>query len=323
MSEEQFLAELETQGTDLETFSESAKKNTLIQMQSERLRDAVITEVALSEDEVRAYFEAHRADFEVEEEVRASHILVETEEEIGTILERLDAGEAFADLASELSIDPGSAAEGGDLGWFGRGRMVPEFEDAAFSLEVDELSEPVQTQYGFHLILVTERQDAETTTFEEVADDVRNAAEGEERDLLFDAWFAEREAGVDLDVRMPLVAAAMLMDEDLDAAAAAFEALVDDEDVDDPYLQFYIGQIYETKMRTTLEEQAMLEASTDRTPEDDEAIEQMAVDAEGYRLQAIDAFELALANLGVDAALQSRLDRLHQAGSDEEQDAGE
>jgi parvulin-like peptidyl-prolyl isomerase len=69
---------------------------------------------------------------------------------------RIEAGEAFADVAQEVSEDPGSAANGGDLGWFGRGQMVPEFEEAAFSLKVGELSQPIKTDFGYHLILVDE-----------------------------------------------------------------------------------------------------------------------------------------------------------------------
>ena len=94
-----------------------------------------------------------------EPQIRARHILVDTEEEARTVLERLDDGEDFALLATEVSTDTLSAELGGDLGWFARGRMDPAFEEAAFSLAVGEISDVVETSFGFHIILVEERDE--------------------------------------------------------------------------------------------------------------------------------------------------------------------
>lgn len=88
-------------------------------------------------------------------EVRASHILVKTEDEARSLLEEIRAGKSFAEAAEEVSLCP-SGQNGGDLGFFGRGMMVKPFEDAAFAMEnIGEVSEPVQTQFGWHLIQLT------------------------------------------------------------------------------------------------------------------------------------------------------------------------
>ena len=90
------------------------------------------------------------------EEIRASHILVKTEEEANKLYEEIKAGKDFAEAAEEVSLCPSGRA-GGDLGYFGKGMMVKPFEDAAFALNKGELSKPVETQFGWHLILLTDK----------------------------------------------------------------------------------------------------------------------------------------------------------------------
>jgi len=95
------------------------------------------------------------------EHVHARHILVETEEEARQVLERLRAGEDFAALAKEFSIDEATKEEGGDLGWFPRGQMAPEFEEAAFNTPVGEITEPISTTFGYHIIEILGREERE------------------------------------------------------------------------------------------------------------------------------------------------------------------
>ncbi|MDU0340646.1 peptidylprolyl isomerase [Bosea rubneri] len=103
-----------------------------------------------------------------EEEVRARHILVPEEAQAKAALERLKKGEDFAKVAGELSKDPGSGKEGGDLGWFAKERMVPEFAEAAFKLEKGQLSEPVKSQFGWHVIKLEDKRTKPLPTFDEV-----------------------------------------------------------------------------------------------------------------------------------------------------------
>lgn len=140
-------------------------------------------ELEVGEEELRAYYEEHPDEFSREEEVRARHVLLkvgpdedaaEVEAELEAIRRRIESGEDFAALARELSEDPGSAARGGDLGFFGRGRMIQEFEEAAFGAEVGDLVGPIRTDFGFHLIEVRDRRPGGTIPFDEAGPRIRS-----------------------------------------------------------------------------------------------------------------------------------------------------
>ncbi len=128
---------------------------------------------AVTDADVKARYDKEVAALPKQEELRARHILVKTEEEAKAIIADLDAGKDFIELAKEKSTDP-NKSEGGDLGFFSKGRMVPEFEEAAFAMPVGSYSKtPVQTQFGFHVIKVEEKRDVAPPTFEEVQQQVR------------------------------------------------------------------------------------------------------------------------------------------------------
>ncbi len=132
------------------------------------------------EEELRAAYDESIAALEPTVEYSAAHILVATEDEAKAVAERLEAGESFADLAGELSLDPGSGAQGGDLGWFSLGQMVPEFEQAVVSAEPGEVTAPVESQFGWHLILVNETRDVPPPAFEDVRGDIETALRQEQ-----------------------------------------------------------------------------------------------------------------------------------------------
>jgi peptidyl-prolyl cis-trans isomerase C len=108
-----------------------------------------------------------------EQEVRARHILVPTEAEAKKILDEIKKGTDFAEMAKQKSKDPGAAAEGGDLGYFTKDQMVPEFAETAFKLNKGELSDPVKTQFGWHLIKVEDKRTKPAPGFDEVKDQVK------------------------------------------------------------------------------------------------------------------------------------------------------
>ncbi|MGD2063015.1 MAG: peptidylprolyl isomerase, partial [Nitrospirota bacterium] len=121
-----------------------------------------------TDEALRAEYDARLPDITPSPKIRARHILVKTEDEAKAARKRVvEGGEDFAEVAKEVSTGP-SAPQGGDLGVFGKGRMVPAFEEAAFALKKDEVSQPIQTQFGWHIIQVTEIQGGTPPTFEQI-----------------------------------------------------------------------------------------------------------------------------------------------------------
>lgn len=160
---------------------------------------------AVTEEAVRAEYDRFVAEFTPADEIRASHILVATEDEAKAVKAELDGGADFAALAKEKSIDPG-AANGGDLGFFGKGMMVAPFETAAFALtEPGQVSEPVQSQFGWHVIRFEEKRQSAPPAFEQVAGQLQ-------QQLLmatFDETVERLMDGVEIDIADPALAAAV------------------------------------------------------------------------------------------------------------------
>ncbi|WP_313194698.1 peptidylprolyl isomerase [Shinella zoogloeoides] len=128
---------------------------------------------AVTPEEVKARYDKEIAAIEPQDEIRARHILVKTEEEAKAIIKDLDAGKDFVEIAKEKSTDP-NKSEGGDLGYFAKGRMVPEFEAAAFALEKGAYSkEPVKTQFGYHVIKVEDKRKQQPPALDQVEPQVR------------------------------------------------------------------------------------------------------------------------------------------------------
>ncbi len=165
-------------------------KDKEIRMKLDDLRSRVLVDAlidkritratSIPEAEIKAYYDSHPMEFEKGEQIKARHILIRVEQNAGPEAEakakktieklagKLKNGESFATLAKDYSEDPGSKINGGDLGFFGRGQMVKEFEEAAFATKVNEVSPPVRTAFGYHLIQVNEKKAPGKVPFEEV-----------------------------------------------------------------------------------------------------------------------------------------------------------
>ncbi len=160
---ENFDNYLKTNGITEDKFRSDIKKMET----AEAYREKVMGEMKIDEKEEKKYFEDHKEELE---QVRARHILVETEEEAKAIKAELDKGGNFEELAKEKSKDTGSAINGGDLDYFSRGKMIKEFSDVAFSLEKGKVSDIVKTDYGYHIIKLEDKKD----TFETLKDNIED-----------------------------------------------------------------------------------------------------------------------------------------------------
>jgi parvulin-like peptidyl-prolyl isomerase len=204
--EEQRAAIVEQVGGE-EAFEEIIEQNNLSEEEvddqlrdlayQEQVQEALTEDVEVTDEEVAAFYEEN-ADTRYGEVASARHILVESEEEAEEALERVEEGEEFASVAEDMSTDTASAEQGGDLGEFTRDRMVPEFADAVFEAEPGELVGPVETQFGYHVIEVTERSDG--PTLDEASDDIREELRQQREQEAVQAWLAERNREADVEV---------------------------------------------------------------------------------------------------------------------------
>ncbi|MGM0882208.1 MAG: peptidylprolyl isomerase [Bacillota bacterium] len=183
-SEEQFNSALAQAGMTLE----SLQKNTKIDL---TIRKILEPRTDVTEEEIQQFYNENKESLGTPEQIQASHILVATKEEADAIVAELKQGADFATLAKEKSTDPGSKDNGGDLGFFGRGAMAAEFEEAAFALKVNELSGVVQTEFGFHIIKKTAEKAAVVPTFEEKKEEIRKQLVAQEVGELSQAWIQE------------------------------------------------------------------------------------------------------------------------------------
>jgi foldase protein PrsA len=146
----------------------------------------------ITEEQIKAEYE------KMKREVHARHILVDDEKTANEVIAKLKDGGDFAELAKEYSTEPVAKETGGDLGWFGPGKMVQEFEDAAFALPEKELSEPVKTSFGYHVIEVTETREAELKeTYEELKPGIENGLKKQK----FEEALANLVKKVDVDLK--------------------------------------------------------------------------------------------------------------------------
>ncbi|MBM3266777.1 MAG: peptidylprolyl isomerase [Candidatus Sericytochromatia bacterium] len=192
-----FKKALQENGITQEALAEQVRDSLIV----EKLRDDLTKTATVSPDEARKFYDGNPEHFKVAEEVKASHILVKTEQEAKDLVKRIKGGADFGDLARKHSEDSGSKAQGGDLGFFGKGRMVPEFEAAAFALGPGGVSAPVKSQFGWHVIKAHERRQAHTKKFDDIKGEIGNQLLRQKKDKEFAAWLESERGAAKVVIR--------------------------------------------------------------------------------------------------------------------------
>lgn len=304
------LAGYKTGDLTYEQFIEYARQSVLEEFEVQAVQTLIAGTIDPSVEELVAFFEERRSDYDIAEQVHASHILVADEALAQQLVNELAAGADFEALAREHSIDKGSGARGGDLGWFERGRMVAAFEEAAFATPVGELSDIIATEYGYHIVWVTEYQPEEKPEFNAVVEHVTADFETEVKSQRFTEWYELARPTAEIVITEPMLDAFRKQKVDPEAGLQAFIAVRDAGTADDLYLNYIIGTIYETEMDEAVSRKLGLEGSETLTPSQQAEITALDIEIERLRFQAVASYEEALAVLGSEPEIETRIANL-------------
>jgi peptidyl-prolyl cis-trans isomerase C len=179
-----FESLLQERGLTLEAWRDELKESLIME---KLLEQAVYSKIDVSEEEVETYFKANRDQFNRPEQVRARQIVVSDEAMGQQALAELRQGTPFEDVAKKYSLSP-DAQKGGDLGFFARGEMPPEFDAVAFDLPIGRLSELIQSEYGYHIFLVEEKRKAARMKKKDVEPEIRDIIEGQKKEDFYLDW---------------------------------------------------------------------------------------------------------------------------------------
>ncbi|GAB6259432.1 peptidylprolyl isomerase [Peribacillus sp. N1] len=182
--EKSLKEQLEASGSSMEAL----KKDIVVYLQTKKLVEPRIT---VTDEEISTYFEDNKDTFAQVEQVEASHILVEDEKTAKKVAKEIADGGDFAKLAAEYSTDTETADNGGSLGYFGKGDMVEEFENVAFDLDINKVSDPVKSEYGYHIIKVTGKKEAKKANLEDSKDVIKETLLSERLQEEYPVWLAE------------------------------------------------------------------------------------------------------------------------------------
>jgi foldase protein PrsA len=190
--EEVFNQMLESNNTTVDVLKDDLKNYLTI-------RKLLEPQIKITDEELQTYFDENKDSFGEAEQVKASHILVADEATAKEIKQKLADGADFAELAKEYSTDEGTKENGGELGFFAKGTMVTEFDDVAFTLPVNEISDPVKTDYGYHIIKVEEKKEAKEANFDDSKKEIKETLIQQKMETEYSTWLEEKKKDYDIE----------------------------------------------------------------------------------------------------------------------------
>jgi foldase protein PrsA len=186
-SEKDFQEALKKQNMDEKDLEKNVRQNLLL----ERVKAKVVGEVKITETQAKEEYNKNKEKYKVGDQVKVAHILVKDEATAKKVKEELDKGGDFAELAKKYSTDTGNKDKGGELGWVTKEQVVPEFGNAAFALKKGEISNPVKSQFGYHIIKLEDTKKAHIKTFKEVKDMIISQLTEEKKSKIFNSWLED------------------------------------------------------------------------------------------------------------------------------------
>ncbi len=315
LTEEQLVDVLESQGKTVKALKDEMRAAIATQLLVKAVDAVVGAGASPTDDEVAAYFEKSIAKYDVGEQVHARHILVADLGTAQSLKKQLDGGADFAALAVDYSTDSGTASQGGDLGWFGRGQMVTEFEDAAFSLEPNEISDPIKTQYGYHIIQTIERKQARTPSLAEIRSQVVADLTAENEAARVKDWYSGVYKTKSVVIGIPVVDAFMIGEDDPDRGLAEYERLFAEDKAQDEYVAYYVGKIYEDRATKAAADRKVLETATTPAANNAAEIARLRTVEKESKDKALAAYLTLVEDNVIDQALLTRILNLDPANT--------
>jgi foldase protein PrsA len=269
---DQLKSALSAQGRTYDKFQTTMRKDIRAQLRREELRNQVVGEIDPTDEELKTYYNDNIDTYvQSPSKVKASHLVFGSEDKAKEVKSKIDENpDYFNEYAKENDLDT-------DMGWFQKGEKSTAIDNLAFSLDSGEVGGPVETPDGWQVLRVNEKQERQVPSFEEIRDKVSEDYVSEEENSRYQDWYNKVKSEADIDLRLPVVEAYRTAQDDFEAGLEAYGELEEGTEVNDPYIPYYIGRLYQRRA-DELGNQSESSAEVENVQEKISEYEEKAVD---------------------------------------------